>query len=46
MLRVGAKTDPGADIMSRTDPLNRPAPGLYKGERQVELILHDDRYFG
>jgi mannose-6-phosphate isomerase-like protein (cupin superfamily) len=46
MLRIGAKTDPDADVMTRVDPLEHDATGLYKGQKSVELVLHDDRYFG
>ena len=48
MLRVGAKTDPNveAGITARVDPLEKPTPGLYKGQATVETVLYEDRFFG
>ena len=48
MLRVGAKTDPADEggIWTRTDKLDQPTPGLYKGQPNVETVLYEDRVFG
>ena len=48
MLRVGAKTDPADEggIWTRTDKLDQPTPGLYKGQPNVKTVLYEDRVFG
>ena len=46
LLRVGAKTEPSGGIVSRYDPLEQPTEGLYQGKKAVELILHEDKFFG
>jgi hypothetical protein len=45
-LRVVARTDPAADVMTRVDPFENDAKGLYKGQPIVELVMHDDLRFG
>jgi mannose-6-phosphate isomerase-like protein (cupin superfamily) len=46
MLRVGARTAPGADILERVNAEDVPEHGFSEANKQVELILDPNRFFG
>lgn len=45
MLRVGAALDPDADILARVDGEGKPFDGYSEKNKEVPLVLHEDRWF-